>query len=281
MNLSPLVAGACLALAWPLSAGAQSPMASQAPLRYPPPPVSMTSNVIYAKDVPVVTMAEWEIVQKGQGEQTGARVLIAAGEAELQRAPAEAVRYGSQSFHFPSGQIRVLRFSRKAGGVLHQITTETQLYVAQGSAEVGVAGQPTEIFAGDVVNLPSGVLRSRPGKAEDTVVVLYTVRSPMPGARATLVRGKDVKAEAVTGDKAGRGGAKVSVKRYAFDGNSIRVASLRGKGQTGLSTHWDVLESSSFVATNAPFANAVPPFPTGAAPRNSGSTTSPPKETPR
>ena len=31
--------------------------------------------------------------------------------------------------------------------------------------------------------------------------------------------------------------------------------------QAGKPTHWDVLETSSFIATDAPFANAVPPFP--------------------
>lgn len=161
---SGLAASALLALALVPAAGAQSPMASQAPLVYPPPPVSMTSNVVLAKDVPVVPMAEWKIVQKGQGEQSGARVLIAAGDKELGRAPPEAVRYESQSFHFPSGQVRVLKFRKASGGVLHQVTTETQLYVASGSAVVGVNGTPTEIFAGDVASLPSGLLESRPAR---------------------------------------------------------------------------------------------------------------------
>lgn len=298
-------AAALVALCLPPLAGAQSPMASQTPLIYPPPPISMTSNVILAKDVPVVPMAEWKIEQKGQGEQTGARVLIAAGEKELGRAPPEAVRYESQSFHFPSGQVRVLRFRKAAGGVLHQITTETQLFVASGSAVVGVNGTPTEIFAGDVVSLPSGVLESRPGKAEDTTVVLYTVRNPAPDAKAALVRGKDLKWLPITGDKGGLDGTRVSVKRHAFDGNSIRHVRLVGKGRTGsvtpgvdvliymLSgrmritigdevkevaagdvlreqggkpTHWDVLETSSFIATDARFANAVPPFPVAQGP---------------
>ncbi|MCU0759960.1 MAG: hypothetical protein MUF07_12300 [Steroidobacteraceae bacterium] len=299
MIRSLLVAMAAAALGVAPLALAQSPMASPAPLVHPAPPVSLASNVIFAKDVPRVPMAEWKVEQKGQGEQTGSRVLIAAGEKEIGRAPPEAARYDSRSFHFPSGQVRVLEFRKASGGVLHQVTSETQLYVVEGSAIVGVGGVPTEIFAGDVVNLPSGVLQSRPGKAEDTTILLYTVRGTQPAARAALVRGKDVKAVPVTGDKGGLDGTRVSVKRHAFDGNSIRVARLTGKGRTapvtpdvdvlvymlsgrmqitvgdevkvvaagdalreeaGKATHWVVLEDASFVATNAPFANRVPPF---------------------
>jgi quercetin dioxygenase-like cupin family protein len=299
MIRSLLFATAAAALSLSPLAGAQSPMASPSPLIHPRPPISLSSNVIHAKDVPAVPMAEWKIEQKGQGEQTGSRVLIAAGQKELGRAPPEAARYDSRSFHFPSGQVRVLEFRKASGGVLHQVTTETQLYVVKGSAMVGVGGVPTEIFAGDVVNLPSGVLQGRPGKAEDTTILLYTVHGTPPGARAAVVRGKDVKAVPVTGDKGGLDGTRVSVKRYPFDGNSIRVARLAGKGRTapvtpnvdvliymlsgrmqitigdevkvvaagdvlreeaGQSTHWDVLEDSSFVATNAPFVNGVPPF---------------------
>lgn len=247
-------------------------------------------EVQYAKDTPVVPMAEWEIVQKGAAEQTGARVLIAAGAAELGRAPAGASRYDSQTFRFPSGDMRVLSFRKASGGVLHQITTETQIYVAKGSASVDVAGVRTEIAAGDVVNLPSGILRNGAAGAEDTVIIAHTVASAPAGAKASVVRGKD-NPEAVieSGEKAGVGGARVTVQRYAFEGNSIRVARLSGNGQTspaipkvdaliyllsgrmklhlgnevfevaagdalrepaGVSAHWEVTEPASFVATN-------------------------------
>jgi quercetin dioxygenase-like cupin family protein len=116
-------------------------------------------------------------VQKGAAEQTGARVMIAAGPTELARAPSSAVRYDSQTFRFPSGEIRVLKFRKSSGGVLHQITTETQLYVATGSASVDVAGVRTELAAGDVVNLPSGIVRNAASGAEDTTLVLHTVAS--------------------------------------------------------------------------------------------------------
>jgi quercetin dioxygenase-like cupin family protein len=248
-----------------------------------------TSNIRTGAETPTVPMAEWEIVQTGAAEQTGARILIAAGPEELKRAPATAVRYDSQTFRFRHGEIRVLTFRRAAGGVLHQITTETQLYVVKGSATVGVAGEDVRIGAGDVVNLPSGVLRSVPGKAEDTTLVLYTVRMP-PGANAALLRGRDAPVQALAGGpKSGTDTAKVRVQRYVYEGNSIRIARLTGPGRTapftpstdaliyllsgrmeitigpetrvvqagdalceeaGLSTHWNVLEESSFIASN-------------------------------
>jgi quercetin dioxygenase-like cupin family protein len=254
------------------------------------------SNVRFAAQTPVVTMAEWEVRQSGAAEQTGARVLIAAGPAELARAPADAVRYESQSFRFANGEIRLLTFHKATGGVLHQVTTETQLYVVKGSAVVGVAGQVLEIHSGDVVSLPSGVVRSIAGQPEDTTLVLHTVRSAQGGAKAALVRASEAPASPLTsGPKVGDDSVKVSVQRYNFDGNSIRVARLVGPGKTGvvtptvdaliyllsgrmeitigeevkvvqagdavceaagLATHWNVLEPSSFIATNG--AKAAP-----------------------
>jgi quercetin dioxygenase-like cupin family protein len=258
----------------------------------PPPPNPPPSNVISAKDIAVVPMAEWEIVQKGAAEQTGARILIAAGTAEMARAPANAVKYDSQTFRFPTGSLRVLNFTKKNGGVLHQITTETQLYVVKGSATVDVRGVATEIRTGDVVNLPSGVMRNRKNKSEDTTILAFTVGNIQKDAKAVVVRGKDTRVTPITeGPKAGVDTAKVSVQRYVFEGNSVRVARLKGPGQTspitpatdvliylvsgrmqitigdevkevaagdvlreeaGKSTHWDVRQDSMFVATNAP-----------------------------
>jgi quercetin dioxygenase-like cupin family protein len=257
-----------------------------------PPP----SNVIYGKDVPVIPMAEWEVVQQGAAEQTGARILIAAGDRELARAPATAARYDSQTFGFPGGDLRVLRFRKAGGGVLHQVTSETQYYVVAGSAIAEVAGAKTRIAAGDVVNLPSGVLRSDPKAVEDTTVLAFTVDSAVANPRAAVVRAKDTPSVPLAaGPKAGQGSARVSVRRYAFDGNSIRVATLKGRGTTAPATpavdvvvymvsgrmqitigdevrivsagdalreeagkpaSWDVLEDSVFVATNAPLRRA-------------------------
>lgn len=251
---------------------------------------SLAGEVRSGQSVPVVPMAEWEIVQTGQGEQTGARVLIAAGNEELKRAPANASRYDSQTFTFPSGEIRVLKFRKATGGVLHQITSETQIYVAQGSASVDVAGVRTELATGDVVNLPSGVLRSLPNRAEDTTIIAYTIKNTAKDPKASVIRGKDNPPAVIeSGEKAGESGAKVSVQRYVYEGNSIRIARLSGPGKNAASTpradaliylisgrmnlhlgdevfevragdalrepagvpvYWDILEPSSFIATN-------------------------------
>lgn len=287
-RLSALVAGAafCVSLAV---------QAQEAPKPIPPS-MPMPSNFLYAKDVPVVPMAEWEIVQKGAAEQTGARILIAAGDAELVRAPKDAVRYDSQTFKIPTGSVRVLTFKKANGGVLHQITTETVLYVVKGSGEVGVNGVPTKIVAGDVVNLPNGVLRSIKKKAEDTTVLAFTVGYATP-SKSVLVRGKDIKSTTMAnGATQDANAAKTNLKRYTFEGNSVRIAGLTGRGKTtaatprvdvlvymlsgrmantvgdetktvsagdvlreeaGKPTSWDVFEDSVFLAINAPLI--VPP----------------------
>lgn len=252
----------------------------------------MPSNILFSKDVEIIPMAEWEVEQRGAAEQTGARILITAGPEENKRAPANATRYDSQSFNFPSGTLRVLTFTKKNGGVLHQITSETQLYVLKGSASVDVRGVSTDLRAGDVVNLPSGVLRNTKKKTEDTTILAFTVGNTMKDAKASVVRAKDTPDTALPpGPKGGIEGAKVSVQRYNFDGNSVRVARLKGPGKTspanpatdvliylasgrmqitvgdetkivsagdalreeaGKVTYWDVLENSMFIATNAP-----------------------------
>ncbi len=301
MIRSLIVAAAIAAGAVPAVSAQTAPVAGA---NAPPVPVvaqppRLDTNVLFARDVPVVPMAEWLIEQKGVGEQTGARVLIAAGPAELGRAPPEASRYDSQTFRFPTGDIRVLRFRKASGGVLHQVTTEKSIYVVQGSAVVDVAGVATDIAAGDVVSLPGGLLRSRPGKPEDTTVVAFTMRDGAANPRAMVLRGRDARAATIAAgnDKAGLGGTKVSVQRYPFNGNSIRVARLSGAGRTspvtppvdaliyllegpmqitigdevktvtagdalreelGKPTWWDVPKKGAFIATNGPPLNAPP-----------------------
>ncbi len=225
--------------AWLLAAASSAQNAPVAGANAPPVPVvaqapRLDTNVLLAKDVPVVPMAEWLVEQKGVGEQMGARVLIAAGAAELGRAPPEAARYDSRTFRFPTGDIRVLTFRKASGGVLHQVTSEKALYVVKGSAIVDVGGVATEIAAGDVVSLPSGVLRSRLGRAEDTTIVAFTMRDSAADPRAVVLRGRDAKSTTIAAgnDKAGVGGTRVSLRRHPFNGNSIRVVRLDGAGRT-------------------------------------------------
>lgn len=250
------------------------------------------SNFIPGESLKEVAMAEWEVEQTGAAEQTGARILIAAGEDELKAAPAKSSRYSSKRYNFPSGNIRVLTFTKAQGGVLHQITTETTLVVVKGSAEVGVAGVQTKLGVGDVVNYPSGVLRSQKGAAEDTTVLLYTVGSTEQVPKAKVVRAKETK-EAGPTKKPDPGFFSGYVQRFVLDGNSVRhvrnegpgrspnavprqdvliyVTSGRGKLTVGdetkevsagdaireegaKSTHWEVDKFVTFFATDAPSA---------------------------
>lgn len=194
-------------------------------------------NVLYAKDTPAIPMAEWEIVQQGAAEQTGARILIAHGKDELAKAPANAVKYTSQAFRFATGDIRVLEFRKATGGVLHQVTTETALYVLEGSAVVNVGGTPTEVRAGDVVSMPSGVIRSRPNAAEDTTLVLHTVFGTPSNRKPAVVRAKDTPENVAGKPDAAKKSAGLALRRYAFDGNSVRVARLTGPGSTPPNNH--------------------------------------------
>jgi len=281
-----------LSLAALVSAATLIP-AALAPAAAAAEPALEASNIEFARDVPVVPMAEWEIDEHGRAEQTGARIPIAAGAADTAKAPANASRYDSQTFSFSPGVLRVLKFTAANGGVLHQITSETEIYVLKGSATVGVRGTPTVLHAGDVVNLPSGVLRSIPGKLEDTTILAYTVGSTAKDPKAVFISGREVKNLPLpAGPKGGMNGAHTSVRRYAFDGNSIRVAELTGRGSTapytgntdviiyiasghlqitvgdevkdvsagdvlreqaGLPSFWKVSGKATFVATNSPF----------------------------
>ena len=103
--------------------------------------------------------------------------------------------------------------------MLHQVTKEKAIYVVKGSAVVDVAGVATEIFAGDVVSLPGGVLRSRPGKAEDTTVVAFTVLDGAPNPKAVVIRGQG---RQVRGDQGRRKG-----RPWQHDGHRAAVSLRR------------------------------------------------------
>jgi quercetin dioxygenase-like cupin family protein len=237
-----------------------------------------TKNVIMGAHVPWVPMAEWETAP-GQ-------VSVATGAKEVAKAPKSAVKYRAKTFALPDGTIHLLEFTKKGGGVLHKIGTETELFVLKGDATVGVNGADEMLGAGDAVNIPSGVLRGKPGDAEDATVFVWNVGSTVKTPASAVVRGADQKE---MGLPAQPGQASVKLKRYSLDGNSIRYAVLTGPGHTpanthdtasvlyllsghmrltmgdtvtdikpgdaliepvGVSTSWEVLEPSSFLSTS-------------------------------
>jgi quercetin dioxygenase-like cupin family protein len=188
--------------------------------------------------VPAVRFAEWDA--------DGTVRIVMDDEAD--RAPPTASRYESKTYGWGTGSIRTLTFKKQPGGVVHQITFETEIYVLQGSVEVGLAGKPVKLDAGDAISLPSGVMRN-PKPRGDTVVLLFAVGSAAKDAKPKVVRLRDTEAipsaswtrdgKAVTArapedvKKAPPGAARWSTRRYEFDGNSIRVATFRKGGSTG------------------------------------------------
>jgi quercetin dioxygenase-like cupin family protein len=191
-------------------------------------------------------MAEWVDATA----PTGANRIAASKEA-YDKAPANASRYESKLFNFPSGSLRTLTF-KKGAPVFHQITFEREIYVLRGSATLtplkGHPGKPVQVSAGDALFLPSGVLIN-PMPKEDFVLVLAMVGSttkfpkasivPRQGATETLNVQWQKDGKEFTADnpddakKAPADAARFTTRRYVFDGNSIRVATLqKGGGRT-------------------------------------------------
>jgi quercetin dioxygenase-like cupin family protein len=133
--------------------------------------------------------------------------------------------------------------------VLHPIGDETQLYVLEGAATVGVGGAPTSIRAGDAVSRPDGMLRGD----GDATLIAWTVGSAVAAPRPMVVRAEDVTAQmtaewmegdtvvrtATTAETEGKAPAdakRLLSRRYTFDGNSIRVAKLLKGGRRAPAT---------------------------------------------
>jgi quercetin dioxygenase-like cupin family protein len=252
-------------------------------------------------------VAEWDVVQQAAGEQTGGRVLIAEGPPGVDKAPAGASKYTARAYKFPQGAMRTLTFKKADGPVIHQITFETELFMLQGSADVESQGKVVKLNAGDAISLPSGTLRNMKPK-EDTVVLQYFVGSKAEKPVSKVVYGKDLKSTrimqyeeggkwitATTPEQHKKAPATAGiydVKRYPFDGNSIRHAVLKKGNRTGPGTYevdiliyinkgrmirheggqtfevvagdaireakgqtgyWEMLEDSEFIASDAPF----------------------------
>lgn len=260
-----------------------------------------------------IPLAEWEAPNRDVDGPLQPRIRIAEGQEAVDRAPENATRYTAKEYNFPMGSLRVLTFKQGAGPVIHQITFETELYLLQGSATVGVLGEQVSITAGDAVFLPSGVLRND-NPTEDTVVALFMVENTAENPTSMVLHGADlpemtiaqyvrdgesttvVKPEDLA--KAPEGAGIFDLRRYVFDGNSIRLAKLRKGGSTtpatnsrtdiliyiskgrmrrtedekvyevvagdaireefGKSGYWELLEESEFLATDMPFDPSRP-----------------------
>ena len=231
---------ACFMLALPISAFAQS-LPSQA-MRNAAPIDPVDDFYIPGTSVTPLLLAEWD-VDNGRGGKT---VEIDWGKEAVDKAPANASRYEQKSFIFPTGTIRVMEFKKAKGGMIHMISVETALFVLKGSGTVEVAGKTVEINEGDVVSYPSGVLRG----TGDATIIAWTTTGTVnnEAAKATVVRaadapstdsaewdegGKRVRAntpEALA--KAPADAIRLNVKRYNFDGNSVRVARNKKGGPT-------------------------------------------------
>ena len=174
--------------------------------------------IVRDADLTPVAMAEWE---------ASGKTLSATGASAAAKAPKKAVRYTVKSVAWPTGTVRVLSFS-KAGGVLHAITDETEIYVLSGSIKVNVGGTVASLKAGDVASHASGVIHTG-DVAEETTLVTWNVgpvsaENPAP----TVVRGDTI--------KEGGNASVVLIKRYEFPGNSIRVATMAKGSRNGPAT---------------------------------------------
>jgi quercetin dioxygenase-like cupin family protein len=143
----------------------------------------------------------------------GSELQSASGDAAKQ-APRKSVRYSAKLVPWPTATVKEIVFTKKGGGVLHPITDEKTVYVLSGSVATTVDGKPVTLAAGDLASLPSGALTS-PGKPADAVVIAWTAAGLTPGATPAVVRGADVQPRAMGG---------LTLKRYEFPGNSVRVA---------------------------------------------------------
>ena len=272
-------------------------------------PVNPSGDFFIAGEaIQPMLLAEWEVV-----DDRGSRIRIVWGQEAVDQAPDNASRYTQKTYPFPTGTIRVLNFKANRGGMLHAITVETGIFMLQGSGTVEVAGETVALSEGDMVSYPSGVLRG----SGDARVIAWTVTGTQinAGASAALIRGADApvthsaewnengeRVRASTPEQLQRApdaAIRLSVKRYTFDGNSVRVAHSKKGGPTTRRTsdldaliyvtsgrlrffqddedvvagpgdaireiaghyhHWYRLEDSSFVATSS-----LPVAPAGSA----------------
>jgi quercetin dioxygenase-like cupin family protein len=236
-------------------------LAPQAAAQTPAPTAADRTDIVRIGGNEAITapMAEWEGVLGG-AESGVASNRIAIGK-DVAKAPPTASHYESKTYQYPSGALRTLTF-KKGEPVYHQITFETSIYVVKGTVTLvpllGQTGDPVTVKAGDALYMQSGVLKS-PASQDETILLLAQVGSTTPTPKKSIVLGDSATANISyqwqEGDKpmsaskpediakAPANALKSEVKRLAFDGNSIRIASFKagGKGNTFTITRTDVL----------------------------------------
>ncbi len=180
-------------------------------------PVTPSKYYVSGKTVAAVPYAAWT---------DGSATRTATGAEEVAKAPKTAVRYTRKAVDWPTGTVSHLYFTKTGGGVLHEITKESQVFVVKGAITASVDGTPTVVRAGDVVTWPKGALTSAEG-GEDTELVTWTVRSMVEAPKPTVVRGATAPEVQLPDPQ-----AKVLVKRFVFPGNSIREAHITKGGHT-------------------------------------------------
>ena len=209
-------------------------------------PVSPTPEYFISGDsVEPMILAEWEVI-----DDLGSRIRIVWGKEAVDQAPTNASRYEQKTYSFPTGTIRVLAFKAVQGGMVHAITSETAIFMLKGTGTVDVAGETIAVAEGDVVSYPSGVIRSD----GDATVIAWAVTGTKinEAAKAMHVRaadapvinlaewdvdGKRVRASTPDALKDAPADAiRLSIKRYVFDGNSVRVANSKQGGPTTKTT---------------------------------------------
>ncbi|MDX2145467.1 MAG: hypothetical protein SFV19_19100 [Rhodospirillaceae bacterium] len=224
---------------------------------------------------------------------------IPAAKAQVQAGDG----YSVKSFAFAPGTIKVITFDAAAPKPF-ALTDEAQFYVMSGAVSTDVGGAAVDLAAGDVATRPTGTIRPKAGGA---VVVAHKARSAVPEPKPQVLRGAEVqpglavqwrdadgKPMSASTEEAAKaapaGAARFMIRRYAFDGNSIRVVDLTKGGRTnptdyktnniilitkgrmarnvgdqrvevkagdaiveqsGTTGYWDILEDSQFVSTTA------------------------------
>lgn len=207
---------------------------------------------IKGADVPDIPIAEWENPARDVDGPQRPRIGIAEGTQAVDNAPDHATKYTAKEYNYPMGSLRLLFFEKDAGPVIHQITFETQLMMLKGAASVGIAGKTVQLNEGDAVFLPSDVLRNDNPEG-DTIVATWVVSNSAEDGKASVVRGDDLPIRSLAQWMDGNEGVtvmtpeeianapghagKFDIKRYSFDGNSIRQAILHKGGRTSHATN--------------------------------------------